>query len=420
MAKNSIFKNYKTLVLGVGLLSATAACSNKAGSTEAATPGDGGDSTKAPVETGQPNTNYKPAVDGQTRAPGVTTKTPLSITVLNSALDHPWSICPLPDGRFIVTEKTGTMQLLKADGTADKKITGLPKVVDKEQGGLLDVKVDPQFSSNRTIFWGFSDQTPTGTVLAIAKGQLSADETKIENISVIYRTSPAFEGYLHYGSRIVFDKQGNLFVSSGERSSKETRMYAQDVKTTLGKIIHITKDGKPVSNGPFASQAGAKPEVYAYGLRNPQGLAWNPETGDLWEAEFGPRGGDEINIIKAGKNYGWPVITYGIEYSGEKVGEGIQQKEGMEQPVYYWDPSISPSGITFYSGNAIPEWKNNLFIGTLSGTHIARLVIKDNKVVGEERLLKDKGERFRAVAEGQDGALYTVTDGGKLYKISKK
>lgn len=411
--------NCKTLILGVGLISATAACTNSNGNSEGAAPAGASDTTAA-VETNKPNTDYKPAVDGQTRAPGVTTKTPLAINVINSSLDHPWSVCPLPDGRFLITEKSGTMQLLKADGSADKKISGLPKVADKEQGGLLDVKIDPQFASNRIVYWGFSEESANGTVLAIAKGKLAADETKMENIQVIYRTSPAFKGYLHYGSRIVFDKQGNLFISTGERSSKETRMLAQDLKATLGKIIHITPEGKPVSNGPFASEAGAKPEVYAYGLRNPQGLAWNPETGDLWEAEFGPRGGDELNIIRAGKNYGWPVITYGLEYSGEKVGDGIQQKEGMEQPVYYWDPSISPSQITFYSGKGIEEWKNNLLVGTLSGVHIARLVIKDNKVVGEERLFKDKGERFRAIAEGNDGAVYTVTDGGKLYKISKK
>jgi glucose/arabinose dehydrogenase len=411
------------MVIGMTLLSATAACNNDTGLSGSTGQTDSAvaDTTKLPpVETNAPNTDYKAALEGQTRAPGVKTNTALSIEVLNSTLKNPWAICPLPDGRFLVTQKAGTLVLVSADGATVKNVTGLPKVTAEGQGGLLDVNIDPQFASNRMVYWSYSEETNEGTVTAIAKGKLSANESTMENPVVIYRASPRFKGYLHYGSRIVFDKEGNLFVSIGERSTKETRVKAQDLDATIGKIIHINKDGKAVANGPFASTANAKPEIYAYGLRNPQGLAWNPSTGDLWEAEFGPRGGDEINIIRAGKNYGWPIITYGIEYSGEKVGDAIQQKEGMEQPVYYWDPSISPSGIAFYNSDVIPEWKGNLFVGALSGTHIARLVIKDDKVVGEERLLKDQGERFRGLAPGQDGALYAVTDGGKLFKISKK
>jgi glucose/arabinose dehydrogenase len=411
------------MVIGMTFLSATAACNNNSGLPESTGLADStaADTTKLPpVETNPANTDYKAAVEGQTRAPGVKTNTALSIDVLNSTLKNPWAICPLPDGRFLVTQKAGTLVLVSADGATVKNIAGLPKVTAEGQGGLLDVNIDPQFASNRMVYWSYSEETNDGTVTAVAKGKLSADESTMENPVVIYRASPRFKGYLHYGSRIVFDKEGNLFVSIGERSTKETRVKAQDLDATLGKVVHITKDGKAVANGPFASNAKAKPEVYAYGIRNPQGLAWNPTTGDLWEAEFGPRGGDEINIIRAGKNYGWPIITYGLEYSGEKIGDAIQQKEGMEQPVYYWDPSISPSGIAFYNSDVIPEWKGNLFVGALSGTHIARLVIKDDKVVGEERLLKDQGERFRALAPGQDGALYAVTDGGKLYKISKK
>ena len=203
------------------------------------------------------------------------------------------------------------------------------------------------------------------------------------------------------------------------RSDLETRPQAQDLNSSLGKIIRITTDGKPAPGNPFIGRSGAKPELYSYGHRNVQGLALNPATGDLWESEFGPRGGDEINLIQPGKNYGWPTITYGIEYAGPKVGEGIQQKSGMEQPVYYWDPVLSPSGITFYSGNAIPEWHNNLFVGGLNGNHIARLVIKNNKVVGEERLLVKEDQRFRDITQGKDGALYTVTDQGRLYRIGK-
>jgi glucose/arabinose dehydrogenase len=225
---------------------------------------------------------------------------------------------------------------------------------------------------------------------------------------------------LHYGGRILYSKEGYLYISTGERSDLQTRPLAQDLNAGLGKIIRITTDGKPAEGNPFVGKSSARPEIYSYGHRNVQGIAFHPETGDLWETEFGPRGGDEVNLIMPGKNYGWPTITYGIEYSGGKIGDAIQQTPGMEQPVYYWDPVISPSGMTFYNSDMIPEWKNNLFIASLSGTHICRLVIENNKVTGEERLLADEGERFRDVTQGKDGALYSITDGGRLYKISKK
>ena len=378
------------------------------------------DTGNAPVETRKPNSDYKPAFAGQTRAPGVKTVVPLAVTVINKDLQSPWGICVLPDGRFLISEKTGVLKILKKDGSADKIISNLPEVLAAGQGGLLDVNIDPDFKTNRMVFWDYAEKTSGGSWLAIAKGKLSADETKLENIQVIYRAKPAYNGTLQYGSRILFDKQGNLFVSTGERAGNDIRQKAQDLSAAIGKILHLTKEGKAVAGGPFANTPNALPEIYAYGFRNPEGMAWNPETGDLWEDEFGPRGGDEINLIKPGKNYGWPVVTYGIEYSGQQVGDAIQQKDGTEQPVYYWDPSISPSGITFYNSNVIPEWKGNLFVGALGGSHIARLVIKNNKVVGEERLLKEKGERFRALTEGKDGALYSITDNGKLYRIGLK
>ncbi len=373
-----------------------------------------------PVETGRPSANYKPAFAGQTRIAGVKTRTSLNVTVLNKKLENPWSISPMPDGRFLITQKAGDMVILSSNGSLLKKITGLPKVDDSGQGGLLDATLSPDFASNRMIFWAYAEPQDMGAVLVIAKGKLAANETSIENQVIIYRANPVYSGKLQYGSRIVFDKNDNLFVSTGERSGKDIRMQAQQLNSSLGKILHITQSGKAVPNGPFANTANAKPEIYAYGLRNPDGLAINPQTGDLWEAEFGPRGGDEINIIKPGKNYGWPIITYGTEYSGAKVGDGIQQKAGMEQPVYYWNPVISPGSMTFYNSNHITEWRGNLFVAALSGSHIIRLVIKNNKIVGEERLLEDKGERFRDLVEGKDGALYAVTDGGNLYKISKK
>lgn len=372
-----------------------------------------------PVETADANSKYKPAFKGQTRIAGVKTATPYKVEKIAEKLESPWAVIALPDGRLLITLKSGYMQIHEASGTMAKKITGFPKVDNAGQGGLLDVALDPNFATNKTIYWSFSEKNGTGNLTAVAKGQLNESLGVIDNAEVIFRATPALNSNAHFGSRLVFDKDGNLFVSAGERSSLEGRVQAQKLEAGLGKIFKITPDGKPVAGNPFIDQAGAMPEIFAYGIRNPQGLDINPATGDVWEAEFGPRGGDEINIIKAGRNYGWPVITYGLEYSGEKVGDGIQQKEGMEQPIYYWDPVISPSGICFYKGNAIPEWENNLFIGCLSSTHIARIVIKDNKVIGEERLLADKKERFRDVTS-DNGVLYTITDGGNLYKISKE
>ncbi len=372
-----------------------------------------------PVESQSPTADYKPAFSGQTRAPGAQTKTKLNVTVISHGLKSPFSLRCLPDGRFIVTEKGGTMRILKADGSVDKNIEGLPAVATGGQGGLLDVNFDSSFAQNRTLFWTYSEQVQEGYQLAVAKGVLSSDGSKLENVKVIYHAKPAYNGQLQFGSRIVFDRQGNLFVSTGEHSADEMRVRAQDLGAAIGKILHITRDGKPVPEGPFAKKGGALPEVYAYGFRNPEGMAIDPSTGEIWESEFGPRGGDEINLIKPGKNYGWPVITYGIEYRGVKVGDGLQQKEGMTQPVYYWNPSISPCGITFYEGNLIPEWKGNLFVCCLSGQHIIRLIIKDDKVLAEERLLKDKNERWRSLATGKDGALYGITDNGNLYRIGK-
>ncbi|MGK6350258.1 PQQ-dependent sugar dehydrogenase [Parapedobacter sp. DT-150] len=377
------------------------------------------DSTYAPVETKAPNTEYKPAFEGQTRIAGVKTTTPYDVAVLSEGLERPWGLTVLPDGRLLITEKSGTLRIAAQDGNLSAPITGLPAVKDAGQGGLLGITVDPAFDSNRMVFWSFSEDSPQGTLTAVAKGRLSDDEKTIENAQVIYRATPAHKSDLHYGSRILFDKTGNIVVSTGERSDIVTRPQAQDLNSALGKVLRITPEGKPAPGNPFEGRDDARPEIYSYGHRNVQGLAFHPVTGDLWEGEFGPRGGDEINRIEPGKNYGWPTITYGIEYNGNKVGDAIQQQDGLEQPVYYWDPVISPSGMTFFSGNSIPEWENNLFIAALSGVHIARLVIEDNKVIGEERLLIDEAQRFRDVQQGKDGALYAITDGGRLYRIGK-
>jgi glucose/arabinose dehydrogenase len=364
------------------------------------------------------NTDYKPAFKGQTRIAPIKTTTPYAVEILNQNLGKPWGIINLPDGRFLITEKTGFINVVSSDGKQISKIEGFPKVDSKGQGGMLDVALDPDFKTNNMIYFVFSEPFGDGNLTSVGKGKLSPDMKNISDVQVIFRATPSYDGDKHYGGRLQIDKDGNLFVSTGERSDKQTRVYAQKTDNYLGKVLKITKDGKPAPGNPFINKPGYKPEIYAYGIRNPQGLALD-EKGQLWDIEMGPRGGDEINLIKPGKNYGWGDVTYGIEYSGEKINNGTTQKAGTEQPVYYWDPVVSPSGVTFYTGN-IAEWKNNLFIACLSGQHINRIVLKDNKVVGEERLLLDQKERFRDVLNGMDGNLYGITDSGKLYKISKK
>ncbi|WP_237143999.1 PQQ-dependent sugar dehydrogenase [Pontibacter pamirensis] len=410
------------LTMAAGLLLTLASCGDNTSEQFQTDQSGGAAPTVAapPVETKEPNTAYQPAFPAQTRAAGVKSTTAYEGKVLTDGLEKPWGLTSMPDGRLIITEKAGTMRIASLSGELSAPITGIPKVNAEGQGGLLGIRLDPDFEQNRMVYWVFSEPLPEGNLTSVAKGKLSADEKKIEGATVIYRATPAYDGTLHYGGRILFDKEDNLIISTGERSDTVTRPQAQHLDSSLGKIIRITKAGEPVGGNPFEGEAGAKPEIYSYGHRNVQGLAFHPETGDLWENEFGPRGGDELNRIEAGKNYGWPTITYGIEYGGGKVGEGITQKEGLEQPVYYWDPSISPSGMTFYSSDSIPEWNNNLFIGGLSGMHIARLVIEDNKVVGEERLLESEKQRFRDITQGKDGALYAVTDQGRLYRVYKK
>ncbi|MCE5204535.1 MAG: PQQ-dependent sugar dehydrogenase [Porphyromonadaceae bacterium] len=393
----------------------SASCNEQKGNSQEAPP-----DVLPPVETQRPNTNYTPAFEGQTRIAGVKTITPYEVNVITRELSSPWAVTHLPDGRLVITEKAGTVRLATTDGLVSGKIAGFPEVDDRGQGGLLDVAPAPDFSSSRMLYFTLAERTPQGSLTAVGKGRLSDDEKSIENFRIIYRAIPYYDNSMHFGSRLIFDKKGNIFVSTGERSDLATRPNAQKLSTAHGKVVHITPEGKPVSDNPFVNTAGALPEIYSYGHRNPQGLDIHPVTGELWLSEMGPRGGDEINLIKPGKNYGWPVITYGIEYNGNTIGDGITQKEGMEQPIYYWDPVQSPSGIAFYSSNAIPEWENNLFVGGLSSRHIARLVFKGNKVVGEERLLEEEGQRIRDVADGKDGALYAVTDEGRLYRITKK
>lgn len=405
--------NYIT-ILSVLLLALFSSCSNDKDFDN-----DPGTVTD-PVETNPPNATYSPAFEGQTRINGLETNTDFESKIITSSLVNPWGVKMLPDGRLLITEKAGSMRIVKVTGEVSATITGIPTVNPAGQGGLLGLCLDPDFTSNRMIYWVFSEAVTGGNITAVAKGKLSADEKKIEGATVIYRSTPAHPSDLHYGGRILFDKTGNLIVSTGERSVLETRPLAQSLTGSLGKVIRITKEGQAAAGNPVFSQAGALPEIYSYGHRNPQGLALHPVTSEIWLSEHGPRGGDEINRIKAGTNYGWPIITYGIEYTGQPIGDAIQKKEGMEQPVYYWDPVVSPSGMTFYSGDRVPEWENNLFIGALSGMHIVRLAISNNRVIGEERLLAQENQRFRDITQGNDGALYAITDQGRLYKIDKK
>ncbi|MEP6737101.1 MAG: PQQ-dependent sugar dehydrogenase [Chryseolinea sp.] len=411
-------KIIQILIAGAAII--LASCGTKNSDSSEAPAEDSSAVSSSAVEINKANTDYKPAFEGQTRIAGVKSTTAYEGTMLDSSLTKPWGLASLPDGRFVITEKGGSMKIAKTTGEIGAALKGLPKVDSEGQGGLLGICVDPAFEKNRMIYFAFSEPVTGGNLTAVGKGKLSADEKKLEGVKVIYRATPAFKGTLHYGGRVKFTKDGNLIVSTGERSDTVTRPQAQHLNSGLGKVIRITTDGKPVAGNPFEGKADARPELYSYGHRNVQSIAFHPVTGDLWEAEFGPRGGDELNRIEPGKNYGWPTITYGIEYSGKKVGEAIQQKDGLEQPVYYWDPVISPSGMTFYSSDSIPEWKNNLFISALSGMQICRLVIENNKVVGEERLLTEVEQRFRDIAEGKDGALYAVTDQGRFYRLYKK
>ena len=402
-------------LIAVLFLFSSASCNESKNNNEQEIPVE----TLPPVETQDPNTSYQPAFDGQTRIEGVKTETPYSVTTLTSELESPWAVVELPDGRLAITEKAGTMRIVTKEGAVSEAITGFPEVDHRNQGGLLDVAPAPDFETSRLLYFSLAERTSEGSLTAVGKGRLSDDELVIENFTIIYRAIPYFDNSMHFGSRLTFDNAGNIFVTTGERSSLETRYNAQKLETAHGKVLHITPEGQPVDGNPFLNTPGVLPEIYSYGHRNPQGLDIHPTTGEIWISEMGPRGGDEINLIKPGKDYGWPTITYGIEYNGNTIGDGITQHEGMEQPVYYWDPVLSPSGMTFYSSNAIPEWENNLFIGGLSSKHIARLVIRDNKVVGEERLLEDQNERIRDIGEGADGALYAVTDSGKLFRIAK-
>ena len=331
-----------------------------------------------------------------------------------SGLEHPWALAFMPDGRMLVTEKPGRLRIVSPDGTLSAPLLGVPAVYAVGQGGLLDVALDPAFAVNRLVYISYAEAGSGGAGTAVARGTLGA--TGLENVTVIYRQRPKVQGGGHYGSRLVFAADGKLFVTQGDRMNYRDR--AQDLAQGMGKIMRIDPDGTVPQDNPLVSRAGAQPEIWSYGHRNAQAAAFDPATGALWTVEHGARGGDELNQPKAGRNYGWPVITYGRDYSGARIGEG-SAKEGMEQPVYYWDPVIAPSGMAFYTGDAIPGWKGSILVGSLSPGGLVRLEMRNGRVMKEERYLGDLRERFRDVQQGPDGFVYVVTDSpnGRVLRI---
>ena len=339
--------------------------------------------------------------------------------VVASGLENPWGVGFLPDGRFLVTEKSGRIRVVGADGKLGAPVAGLPAIATGGQGGLLDVLVDSAFARNRTFYFCFSEPEAGGSAnsTALARAQLSADGSRLEGLKVIFSQRPKVASRHHFGCRIVEAKDGSLFLTLGDRFSRKED--AQKLDNHLGKLVRIAKDGSVPADNPFVGRAGALPEIWSYGHRNGQGAALAPD-GKLWMHEHGPQGGDEINIPEAGRNHGWPVITYGENYGGGRIGDGITRKDGLEQPLHYWVPSIAPSGMAFLTSDRYGTgWKGNLFVGSLKFGYLDRIELKDGKVVAEHKLLEDGRARIRDVKQGPDGLLYVLTDesDGKLLRL---
>ncbi len=329
-------------------------------------------------------------------------------------LSQPWGMAFLPDGRLLVTELEGRLRIIDNGDLAAEPVAGVPEVWVSGQGGLLDVALHPDFETNRWIYLSYSVPADgMGSTTQLMRARLG--ENGLEDQEVLYTSEPRSFTSRHFGSRLLFDNEGYLFVSTGDRGEMNR---AQDLSDLAGTIVRLNDDGSVPEDNPFAGEGAARPEIYAYGVRNPQGMTLHPETGEIWEHEHGPRGGDEVNIIEAGANYGWPETTFGIDYSGIPITDR-STAPGIEEPVHFWDPSIAPSGMTFYSGEAFPEWQGDLFVGALKFQLIVRLDIEDGQIVAEERLIEDEIGRIRDLEEGPDGFLYILTDerNGGLYRL---
>jgi glucose/arabinose dehydrogenase len=355
----------------------------------------------------------------QAQAPRSPTPAPLNgvvrVGTIARGLEHPWALEFLPDGRLLVTERPGRVRIVERDGRLSAPLADVPRVQARGQGGLLDVALDPRFADNRLVYLSYAEPGEGGTAgTAVARGRLG--DGRLEDVQVIYQQQPKVRGANHFGSRLVFARDGTLFVTQGERFDYADQ--AQDLSSGIGKLVRINPDGSVPRDNPFVGRKGVRPEIWSYGHRNIQSAALHPQTGQLWTVEHGARGGDELNRPEAGKNYGWPVISYGVHYSGAKIGEGTA-KPGMEQPVYYWDPVIAPSGMAFYTGEAFPDWRGSILIGSLRPGLLVRLTLEDGRVGREERYLADLDERIRDVRQGPDGLLYLLTDSrdGRLLQV---
>ena len=379
-----------------------------------------------PFETRPPEkADDKPLFPQQTRAP-YHKAADCTVATITDKLHLPWSIAFLPDGKFLITEKENpsALRIVDKDGTISAPIAGLATLAAPDKLGLLDVALDPNFAKNKRVFFTFFERLQDGySNTYVARGVLDETAGALYEVTVIFRAIPAAPAKnfsMKQGGRIAFATDGSLFLPIGDRDQGTPWMVAQQTDNDLGKIIHITQDGLPAANNPYLKTRGVLPEIWAIGTRSQEGLAFDPKTGHLWEIEHGPRGGDELNLIKPGKNYGWPIITHGIDYPGVPIGAGITAKEGLEQPVYYWDPVIAPSGLAFYKGNLFPQWKNSVFVGGLRGMMLDRLELKNDKVVAEEPLLTELHSRIRDVRVGPDGAVYVLTESDRLLKLTPK
>jgi aldose sugar dehydrogenase len=368
---------------------------------------------------GPPAAGQQPAFAGQTRAPPPPGHSAYRLVPVASGLNRPWALTWLPDGRMLVTERAGRLRIVTPDGTLSAPLDGVPQVAVESLGGLLDIALDPAFATNHWVYLSYLERRGDGlNGLSVGRGRLVEDGAgaRLEGFTRLLQAQPAAKDGINAASRLAFGRDGTLYVTLGDRMV--LRDQAQNLDSDIGKTVRINPDGSIPRDNPFVGRADARPEIFTLGHRNSEGLAVHPATGAVWELEHGAKGGDEVNLLRPGRNYGWPVITYGIDYSGEKIGIGTQ-KDGMEQPLYYWDPSIAPSGMAFYTGNLFPAWKGNLFIGALKAERVARLVLKGERVVFEEDLLLELHERIRDVRQGPDGALYVLTDNdqGRILKL---